>query len=163
MLGGVKSMYTLAKCRKHITGASPPPLLRAFLICFRQCNYVLRHHTYLWLRRSFVAACMILDASASNTNITFAQLCQRSPALAYTFVHSCVVRSQPRIGCTEMRARSSGEPTVAGMCSRLSHVTLEWFAPAGFSLPGFKAEALRLYEDVCQAVADDDKNVLRQV
>ena len=34
---------------------------------------------------------------------------------------------------------------------------------AGFSLPGFKAEALRLYEEVCQAVADNDKSILRQV
>lgn len=25
MLGGVKSMYTLAKCRKYITGARPYP------------------------------------------------------------------------------------------------------------------------------------------
>jgi large subunit ribosomal protein L45 len=33
----------------------------------------------------------------------------------------------------------------------------------GFGLPGFKADALRLYENVCQAVAGDDLTELRQV
>ena len=36
------------------------------------------------------------------------------------------------------------------------------FVP-GFSLPAFKADALRLYEEVCQAIAADDKTLLRQV
>lgn len=33
----------------------------------------------------------------------------------------------------------------------------------GFSLPVFKADALLLYEEVCQAIAADDKTLLRQV
>ncbi len=36
------------------------------------------------------------------------------------------------------------------------------FVP-GFSLPAFKADALLLYEEVCQAIAADDKTLLRQV
>ncbi|CAL8465265.1 g4800 [Coccomyxa elongata] len=35
------------------------------------------------------------------------------------------------------------------------------FVP-GFSLPAFKADALLLYEEVCQAIAADDKTLLRQ-
>lgn len=36
------------------------------------------------------------------------------------------------------------------------------FVP-GFSLPAFKADTLLLYEEVCQAIAADDKTLLRQV
>lgn len=36
------------------------------------------------------------------------------------------------------------------------------FVP-GFSLPAFKADALKLYEEVCQGIASDDKTLLRQV
>lgn len=35
------------------------------------------------------------------------------------------------------------------------------FVP-GFNLPGFKADVLRLYEDVCRGIAEDDLTTLRQ-
>ena len=33
----------------------------------------------------------------------------------------------------------------------------------GFSLPGFKADVLRIYEDACSGIARGDRTLLRQV
>jgi large subunit ribosomal protein L45 len=52
--------------------------------------------------------------------------------------------------------------TMGGVKAMYTLARCKKFVP-GFSLPAFKADALRLYEEVCQAIAADDKTLLRQV
>ncbi|KAK9903338.1 hypothetical protein WJX75_003173 [Coccomyxa subellipsoidea] len=51
--------------------------------------------------------------------------------------------------------------TMGGVKAMYTLARCKKFVP-GFSLPAFKADALRLYEEVCQAIAADDKTLLRQ-